>query len=291
MASTAASTPPASAASGERSRFTLSAEQITRFHRDGFLAIERLVSDVEVEHLRQALVRLFANRAGWAQGEQFDLAGNDADPGKLSLPQVLGPSRFAPELLESSFRARAFDIANQLLGGPFEELELSVEHAILKPALHGAQTPWHQDEAYWRMPGHDARCVTVWMPLQDATIENGCLWYVPGSHQGHIRPHRPIGGDPKVQGLETLEVDPSLAVPVPLRAGGAVVHHIRSLHFAGTNATSMPRYAYSTAMHRPSVPAAVPHHMPPHRAAQALAGGPRAGRHAGQLSRARSAPV
>jgi ectoine hydroxylase-related dioxygenase (phytanoyl-CoA dioxygenase family) len=242
---------------------SLTAEQHARFARDGFLALPRLTDDEELARLRAAHERLHAARAGRERGDQFDLGGSDEDGREARLPQLLSPSSSAPELLDTRYRANCRALALQLLGGPDAELELSCEHAILKPARHGTVTPWHQDEAYWRMPNHDARGVAVWMPLQDATIENGCLWYIPGSHRGPILEHRPIGGDPRVQGLETLHADASCAMSVPLRAGEAVVHHIRSLHYAGPNRTERPRYAYTFAFHRPSVErVGEPHRMP-----------------------------
>lgn len=48
-----------------------------------------------------------------------------------------------------------------------------------------------QDESYWLdMP--DKRALSFWFPLCDARVENGCMWFVPGSHQGELRPHRPV---------------------------------------------------------------------------------------------------
>ena len=240
----------------------LTADQLQAYARDGFLVFSQLVDAQEVVRLRMLLSRIYQQQTGWEQGQQFDLAGNDAERDRPALPQILAPSRYAPELLSSPFRSLGFDIAHQLLGGERSETEMNVEHAILKPGLYGAQTPWHQDEAYWRMRNHDARALAMWMPLQDATIENGCLWYMPGSHLGGIRVHRPIGGDPRVHGLETLDFDQAAAIPVPMAAGSVVVHHVRCLHYAGANVTPAPRYAYTLAYMRPSVPAMISHYMP-----------------------------
>jgi ectoine hydroxylase-related dioxygenase (phytanoyl-CoA dioxygenase family) len=240
----------------------LTDDQRQAYERDGFLVFAQLVNAAEVARLRALLSRIYQEQTGWDQGQQFDLAGNDAERDRPALPQILEPSRYAPELLSSPFRSLGFDIAHQLLGGERPETEMNVEHAILKPGLYGAQTPWHQDEAYWRMPNHDARALAMWMPLQDASVQNGCLWYLPGSHLGPIRRHRPIGGDVRVHGLETLDFDQERAIPVPMAAGSVVVHHVRCLHYAGANRTPAPRYAYTLAYMRPSVPARTTHDMP-----------------------------
>jgi len=243
-------------------RALLTAQQHEVFQRDGFLVLERLAEPAEALRLRDCLTRLYANQAGWEAGQQFDLAGTDAERARPVLPQILNPARFEPGLGASTFRDDGVELAHQLLGGERAGIEMNIEHAILKPGTYGAETPWHQDEAYWRMPGHDARALAMWMALQDATIDNGCLWYLPGSHRGAIRVHRPIGNDPAVHGLETLDVDCSAAVAVPMSAGSVVIHHVRCLHYAGANLTPAPRYAYTLGYLRPSVPAARPHHMP-----------------------------
>jgi ectoine hydroxylase-related dioxygenase (phytanoyl-CoA dioxygenase family) len=236
--------------------------QRAEFARDGFLRIERIIDADEVARIRAALERLHERRAGRETGEQFDLGGTDEEGAPAKLPQLINPSKHVPELVDTRFRANCLALAPQLLGGDGSDVQLSCEHAILKPAHYGETTPWHQDESYWSMPNHDARGIAVWMPLQDATVANGCLWYIPGSHRGPILEHRPIGGDPRVHGLETLAADAARGVPVPLPAGGAVVHHVRSLHYAGPNRTPDPRYAYTFAFHRPSVERSTPHAMP-----------------------------
>jgi len=243
-------------------RVVLTADQHQAFQRDGFLVLEHLADQAETARLRACLARLYVNQAGWAVGQQFDLGGPDSAGAAPVLPQILNPSRFEPGLCHSTFRDDGGELAHQLLGGERGEIEMNIEHAILKPGSYGAQTPWHQDEAYWRMPDHDARAVALWMALQDATVANGCLWYLPGSQRGPIRVHQPIGNDPAVHGLETLDVDPSAAVAVPMSAGSVVIHHVRCLHYAGANTTPAPRYAYTLGYLRPSVPAAQPHHMP-----------------------------
>src|SRR5687767_1359692 len=96
--------------------------------------------------MREIYDRLFERRAGREEGNQFDLAGTDEDDKEASLPQILGPSNYAPELKAAQARVNALHIARQLLG---PEADGGGDHAILKPALVGAETPWHQDEAYW----------------------------------------------------------------------------------------------------------------------------------------------
>jgi len=219
----------------------LSVDQIRFFHLNGFLRIETPVASTEeIVWMRDAYDRMFDQRAGWNSGDQFDLGGTDAEGKQEALPQIMNPAKYAPELNDGQFLVTVNDIVKQLLGN---EAEVGVAHAIFKPSGHGAATPWHQDEAYWD-PMFQYKTISVWMPLQEATVENGCLWFVPGSHEWDILPHQSIGGDVRVHGLEMVDTEVcKSAVACPLPAGGITIHRNRTAHFAGPNTSDIPRRA------------------------------------------------
>ncbi len=218
----------------------LTNEQTTFYHREGYLAIDAITTPEEVAWLREIYDRLFAQRAGREEGNQFDLAGADEEGVTASLPQILRPDKYAPELARSLCRVNALAIAKQLLGA---EAEYHGEHAILKPALHGAETPWHQDEAYWDAD-LEYNELSVWIPLQEANLENGCMHFIPGSHKLEVMPHHPINHDPRIHGLEIDASDASKAVACPLPPGGATFHGPRMLHYTPPNRSAIPRRAY-----------------------------------------------
>ena len=191
---------------------TLTEEHIAFYRANGFLAIDAITTQDEIDRLRGVYDTIFERRAGRDEGNQFDLAGSDEEGKAAALPQILNPRKYAPELATTLYEANARAIAEQLLG---PEATFTGDHAIFKPAGSGAPTPWHQDEAYWD-PGLHYRSLSVWMPLQEATLENGCMVFLPGSHQQEITPHQSIGGDPRVHGLEMVEaVDETRAVACP----------------------------------------------------------------------------
>jgi phytanoyl-CoA hydroxylase len=99
------------------------------------------------------------------------------------------PSDFAPEVLDMPYHQNALSIARQLLG---DDIKMDFDMLINKAPHTNTPTPWHQDAAYWvDMP--DKRAASCWMALDPATINNGCMWYVPGSQHQPIRPHRFAG--------------------------------------------------------------------------------------------------
>jgi hypothetical protein len=219
----------------------LTSEQVLFFHLNGFLSLPTpITTEGELETMRRAYDRIFAERAGREEGNQFDLGGSDEEGMEATLPQILNPAKYAPELREGVFLESATRIVRQLLG---PDVAAHVGHAIYKPSGKGAATPWHQDEAYWD-PAWQYQNVSIWMPLQEATVENGCLWFMPGSHEWPILEHRSIGGDVRVHGLELC--DPSVIqnpVACPLPAGGITIHRNRTAHYAGPNETERPRRA------------------------------------------------
>jgi ectoine hydroxylase-related dioxygenase (phytanoyl-CoA dioxygenase family) len=170
------------------------------------------------------------------------MVGRDSAERPASLPQMLWPSRYLPELRQTQLYANAVSVAEQMLGPGIQNI---LEHAIMKPALTGSATPWHQDDAFSRPGSGFLESISIWMPLQDVTVDNGCLMYIRGSNSGPLYPHRSPNNDPRIHGLETVAVpDMTHCVPAPVRAGGAVIHHSRTLHGAGANTSAEPRRAY-----------------------------------------------
>lgn len=216
------------------------AQYAADFHRDGFVLLPALSNPTELAHLKKTFDALVAARTD--AGSFRDLAGPRNADTAAKLPQFLKPERDLPELLDSDCVRGARTWAGVLLDTPADELDY-YGHIILKPAHGGVPTPWHQDEAYWD-PRWQFRAVTIWIPLDDADVDNGCMHFVPGSHTGEVWPHRHIGGNDDIEGLEAVDppIDGSTACPVP--AGQASAHAPRTLHYAGANRTRQPRWAY-----------------------------------------------
>ncbi|MBA3848283.1 MAG: phytanoyl-CoA dioxygenase family protein [Planctomycetes bacterium] len=220
----------------------LSIQQIAFYHREGYLVLGPLTTRDEIARLRVVYDHHFAKCSGRAEGRQFDLFGDDADPDAPNVPQILGLSQDAPEIASSLLYANARSVLAQLFG---QEPDYVGDHGILKPPRCPKATPWHQDEAYWS-PGHDSFAASVWVPLQDVDQSNGCMHFVPRSHWGEILPHRSENDDPRVHGLELDGDFPDVvkhAVACPLPAGGCTIHHQRTLHYATANPSPHPRRA------------------------------------------------
>lgn len=221
----------------------LSAEALAEFRRNGYIATPKLSPEEELRAIRGLYDQLFDRRVGLAEGQLFDTLGrNDGKSTEMRLPQMFTLSRHAPWLAESALQRNLLAIARQILG---PKAELVAEFAILKPPGKNAPTPWHQDEAFFDFRTPYDECVSAWVALQDAREEHGCMLYVPGSNLGPLLPHRSPGGDSRMHGLEVVGADLSGAVPAPLKAGQASIHHCRTLHGAGPNLTREARRGYT----------------------------------------------
>ncbi|MGH7214112.1 MAG: phytanoyl-CoA dioxygenase family protein [Tepidisphaeraceae bacterium] len=118
------------------------------------------------------------------------------------------------------------------------------DQAIYKPAL-GNPTAWHLDRPYWSFSSPMA--MTMWVALEDATLSNGCMHYIPGSHLTATDKNLSIDDD--FSGLfklypEWKKVNP---VPCPAPAGSVVFHNGGTAHGAGVNMTNKPRKAFAVA--------------------------------------------
>lgn len=235
----------------------LNAAQIDAFRRDGFLAIDALTGADEIATLRAATDQLFARTGGFQAGDSIELSAGT----RRALPQIVNPERYAPQLVAGSAFRNALAIARQLLG---PDCAPTGNHSILKPALTGAETPWHQDEAYWD-PRDEHDALSVWLALQPVTRDNGCMHFVAGSHRGPVQAHELV--DAAAHGLRLR--NPAAAqegVACELPAGGATVHAGRTLHYAGPNRTNAPRRALVFGFGRPPQRRATPQHFPWQRA-------------------------
>ncbi|GAB5560230.1 MAG: phytanoyl-CoA dioxygenase family protein [Synoicihabitans sp.] len=238
----------------------LTEQQVAFFHRHGYLALDAIMPPEEVPAIREIYDRLFDPTRTNASAGMQDLAGTGGETGTPALPQILQPAKFAPELLETQLVANIKAIMRQLLG---EETVMVGDHAINKPPRSEAVTPWHQDEAYWD-PAKAYSSLSIWVPLQPATIANGCMHFVPGSHQLEVVPHRPIDDDPRKPGLEIEpgSVDLSSAVACELPPGGATLHTGRTLHYAPANGSDDYRRAYIAMGSARETSLATPRHFP-----------------------------
>jgi phytanoyl-CoA hydroxylase len=212
----------------------LTHDQVTEFRANGFLRVGKLLSDEDVEMLRDEYDRVFDDAR--RDGSFRNLAGEE--PGTatemLQIMQVCERSMPFRRLL---YDVEILDAVASLIG---PNIQLFHDQALYKPAHHGDAVFWHQDNGYWKcLP---ANLVTCWLTLDDVTAENGAMHLLPGTHLGAMSHER---GEKEILFDLKDEVDASKAVVVDLPAGGAMFHHCQTMHYTPPNQTERPRRAFA----------------------------------------------
>lgn len=208
-------------------------EQKAFFEEYGYLSFDNVLSLRELEKYRQ-LYEDFLNGTIDTENHRSDLSGKGKE--KEQITQIMRPSLLMEGLQEMSLHQKTIKIAQDLLG---EDMALDFDMLIDKAPFTNTLTPWHQDEAYWiNMP--DKRAVSCWVALDDAFKENGCMWYIPGSHKLPLRPHWQTGKGGALA-CDAKEVE---ATAVALKAGSCTFHHGRTIHYSRGNSTKKRRRAF-----------------------------------------------
>ncbi|MBL9161302.1 MAG: phytanoyl-CoA dioxygenase family protein [Planctomycetaceae bacterium] len=229
---------PTSAA--EREALQLSPEQQEQFDREGFLPGIRLLDQRQLEVLRAELAELV--QAGH-DGEElwYEYHSNESGDPNAVLFHALGAWRIKPGLHDILWNPALLEPAAQLLRGP---VRFWHDQLFCKPAHDGGVVAWHQDYSYWTRTKPMAH-LTCWIGLDDATTENGCVHYIPGSHRWPLLPTTNLakGMDAILDVLTPEQRAEFKPVPCELKAGEAVFHHPLMLHGSYENRSPRPRRA------------------------------------------------
>ncbi len=122
---------------------------------------------------------------------------------------------------------------------------------IFKPPGIGGEVDWHQDATY--LITEPMTVTGFWFALEDATVNNGCLWVQPGGHRGPLRERfiRAPGADANSRKVRVDRLDntpwpgPADAVPLEARAGTLVCFHALLPHYSAPNRSAQSRHAYT----------------------------------------------
>jgi len=203
------------------------------FFDNGYLVIKDVLSNNDLDFYNKTY-NAFINNEFDIKDYRSDLSGIDDD--KEYITQIMSPSKVYPELLLKTMHIKGSKIATEILG---DDIILDFDMLINKAPNTNKITPWHQDAAYWiDMP--DKRALSIWFAIDDATVDNGCMWYTPKSHLSPIKEHyQPNSGGPLQ--CDGKEKD---SIAVPLKKGSCVIHHGQTLHYSRGNKTMDHRRAF-----------------------------------------------
>ena len=220
--------------------FRLTDEQVSHFRTNGYVSGIRLLNERQIETLRADLEQFFdpdhEGRALW-----YEYHSNESGDPNNVLFHALGAWRITPAFHDLLWHLTLAVPAAQLLGA---SVRFWHDQLFCKPAHHGGVVAWHQDYSYWTRT-RPMRHLTCWIGLDDATVDNGCLHYVPRSHEWELLPVTGLARDmDAIQTVLTEEQKRNFnPVPIELKAGEASFHHPHLVHGSFGNRTARPRRA------------------------------------------------
>ncbi|RAP76048.1 phytanoyl-CoA dioxygenase family protein [Paenibacillus montanisoli] len=206
----------------------LTAEQLKQYDELGYVILEQQFSDEEMDRIRGII-------------DVFDLEGEEAlkrgSKGFNNIPNEINftcnLARRHEELERFIGDQRFVDLTTTVLGG---DIRLYWDQSVYKRPEAKRDFPWHQDNGY--VPTDPVQYMTCWLALDDATIENGCVWIQPRSHlQGFVEHFQTDTGWQCYFGDDPGQ-------PVPLKKGSMVIFNSLLFHRSTPNLSNGTRKAY-----------------------------------------------
>jgi phytanoyl-CoA hydroxylase len=253
----------------------LTPEQVQQYHRDGYIALPGFKSDAEMAALRsraEAIVDAFdpaSSRTIFTTNDQvravdryfLDSAANIScffeeeafgPDGELRQAKALSINKIGHAMHDQDPVFHAFSrgpaLAEVAADVGLAEPEIWQSMYIFKQPGIGGEVGWHQDATFFETT--PISVTTFWFALEDATLNNGCLWVEPGGHvgpRGVLRERFVRHGDAIT--MEKLDATPwpdnTNAVPLEVKAGTLVVFHGLLPHYSAPNRSDKSRHAYT----------------------------------------------
>ncbi len=232
-------------------KYRLSDEQVEFYRTNGYLKGIRVLDDRQVDQLCDQLAGLLEpahpGRELW-----YEYHSNESSNPDTVLFHALGAWRITPGFHDLLWNPAMTVPASQLLEG---DVRFWHDQLFCKPARHGGVVAWHQDYSYWTRT-HPMAHLTCWIGLDDSTRDNGCVYYVPGSHQWTLLPITGLAGN--MEAIRDVLNDEQWEafnnpVAIEMKRGECSFHHPLMVHGSFENRTDRPRRAAVVNMFRDGV--------------------------------------
>ncbi|MGC4045045.1 MAG: phytanoyl-CoA dioxygenase family protein [Armatimonas sp.] len=206
-------------------------EQFQELEEHGYFLLEDVFTPAEMDDL-----------AGWIEAHQHRHEEAIKAQGGTQGISRAEEITFTSHLAENDDNIRDFvtrpefvAITTPILG---PDVDLYWNQSVFKMPDGESEFPWHQDSGYTDVI--PSPYLTLWLAINDATTENGCISVIPGSHKRGLVPHEKTSIGLSCHSLN----DPDQGIQVPVKAGSIAVFYSLTLHKSGVNRSKGPRKAY-----------------------------------------------
>ena len=214
---------------------------IEYFHQYGYLVINDAFSPTEVEDALAGMVHLMDGKCPDFRAIQFEPKlvkqkdEMEVQERRDAIRKIFRFVDYEPRLNAMAAHSGLHSVLEQMMG---DTPELFQDMALVKPPRHGSEKPWHQDLAYFNLP-MGTTVVGVWVALDEATPENGCLHIIPGSNIDGPMIHF------KRRDWQICDTDVPVGrdTMVPLKPGGCLFWHGLTHHGSPANQSEQRRRA------------------------------------------------
>lgn len=240
----------------------LTPEQCRQFHEEGYVIVPDVFDPADLEPVRQELHREIAKKAAAlkAEGKLQNLHEELGFDQRLTAIQLdskengeaiirhleglRGGGFHAPQMFEVISHPKLLSKVGSLLDS--DEIVASSVYRIRPKIPHSGRgiVPWHQDSGYFAEHCDTQLIITCWVPLVDATVENGCMQILPRTHRGKVARHH-TGGNAGFLVIhdEDLPDDPHKAITAACPRGGVVFMTNRTPHCSTPNTSDHIRWS------------------------------------------------
>ncbi len=218
----------------------LTDQQLESFNREGYIVVEDLVPQEQVENLRRRLQDY--THGDRPRGKIRVQAEPRVARGEFKVDHPGDGIRKLEGLVEEDDLFQQLGL-NQVIVGITEQilgpdLKMFRNALMVKPPKVGSQKGMHQDSPYW--PIEPMALCSCWFALDDATEENGCMGVLSGWHKKAPLPHTKVTDDFLI---DDKYYDFNQMVMAPVRAGGGLIFHSLTPHYTAPNRSDKPRRA------------------------------------------------
>lgn len=226
----------------------LSKSQIEFYRENGYIIIEDFLDSTELNHWRESVEEALRERNGQKMPGKAVKIGDDdgintdADYFKNVFDQLLNLWQTSEGVKKLILDPRIGKLATELSGA--DGIRVWHDQALIKRPWANP-TSWHLDTPFWSFS--DRRALSIWIALDDVTLENGCMFFIPGSHKQTTFQTTSIGKNMGEIFDQYPQFKQAKSVPAVMKAGSCSFHNGLTIHGAHANMTAGFRRAMTCA--------------------------------------------